>query len=695
MERYPVKKNDSLWSIARQFGVSVDAIAKANGLKGRQVHLIKIDQILLIPERTRTSPATKLDLRFRGIDFSTVTPQKVKVEHDGGIMDMTLDASQCLKLGIYDNAQGLKVWIQTPDKQLEEVFNAECVPLGTWALSIDSRMVKTDGQLQAKRGQTVDSTPGVKEAVTNNAKIGNGKMAKQETRVEAGAPTQGIATVFTGENLRLSPSNEKYRNLIVAAAKKYGLTPQSLAAMIDAEAAKHEKTGEWMEESNKGKPKKAQGLAQFLEAGWSAVYDYEKSLLHSDTKSMSLSARLAKRLVAKYAIDSAAAYAIINTESFEKQTGLAAAGLPPEDIAKLAYFLHHEGVLGARRVFGLADKLTQAQWRQRLAGQLGNDEAVVAKVLRQYNENAELAYKGWLFGYIDAKINVNHFVVTDGKGFQEKPRSMSEIVSSLKAAGAAPKPAKSAAPKSEAKTGIKPTPQPATKPSTPPAAKPAAKATPEPAPKSTAKSATEPSPANVTAQSQPTSAPTPAATESSIGNSEAKWHDPLAVCTLRTEGLGPTGARFGWTRKQGTKNHQGIDLVAVPGTPIYAVANGRIYRKPAPSTTYAYGDTLILEVGINDLPPAQAEIFRKINPNKQTIGFFYAHLSELPDKNLKHVNAGDIIGKTGESGNAKGMNTVAKGAHLHFEVRIEPFKTTTGLSNRADPLPFINNCTNR
>jgi murein DD-endopeptidase MepM/ murein hydrolase activator NlpD len=179
-------------------------------------------------------------------------------------------------------------------------------------------------------------------------------------------------------------------------------------------------------------------------------------------------------------------------------------------------------------------------------------------------------------------------------------------------------------------------------------------------------------------------------------NSESKWHDPLAVCTLRTAHLATKkGAMFGWTRSGGKKCHQGIDLAADPGTPIYAVADGTVYCKRAPGPEYAYGNTLILEVGINDLPPAQAAEFHRINPDSSTIGFFYAHLSEMWDNGGNPVKCGQIIGKKGSTGNAKNMTSVALGAHLHFEVRLHPQKTLPGLANRADPLPFIENCTNR
>lgn len=208
-------------------------------------------------------------------------------------------------------------------------------------------------------------------------------------------------------------------------------------------------------------------------------------------------------------------------------------------------------------------------------------------------------------------------------------------------------------------------------------------------------------------QPRQTSAPavnsSPASPASSGGGTT--WVDPLEICTIRTAHLkNKRSAEFGWTRNNGTKEHQGLDLAAEPGTPIRAVANGRIYMAKAPNAGYAYGNTLVLEVGLNDLPSQQAALFRRDNPGRESIGFFYAHLSEFQypithDSKGKvlpaTVHAGDIIGKTGCTGNAKGMDSIPLGAHLHFEVRQNALKRSAHLDNRVDPLPYIVNCTNR
>jgi murein DD-endopeptidase MepM/ murein hydrolase activator NlpD len=642
MNQYKVVEHDTLWKIAKRFGVTVHDLAVANNLKGKQLHLLHIDQMLLIPEKEAGgTPDSHIKLKFRGLDFKDVTPQRVKVAYDDREEEHDLKGNS-LSLAIQDHARGLKVWIEDLSKKMEAVLDLKVLPIGQWNLNLDSRQVKVEGELQKKKGSPTSSTDAVRKSTTHNAQLGNGQTAQAQTRVEAGKPVQGVATIYTEANLRLQPGNEQFRKYIIDAAKAHGLTPQSLAAMIHAEAAKVK--GVWQEKSNETSPTKAQGLAQFFKAAWKDVYADDSSLLYKDGQSWSETELLSKRLVARYAIDAAATYAKLNLKNFSRKSHYNVDSLSPEDKAKLAYLLHHEGLTGALRLVGIGDPLSRDAAQDLLEQQLGSSKEAKKKIdelLEQYNDDPRAAYKGWLLSYTDAKINVNNFVVEDKEKFLKAPRSAGEIL-----------------------TGLSSQPMPAPKPK------------PKPAAAIVAKPAAKPA------------ASTPAA-------GEAVWHDPLAVCTLRTAHLASkTGAKFGWTRQGGKRCHQGIDLVASPGTTIYAVANGVVHTAPAPNASYAYGHTLVLEVGIEDLPPAQAAACRKVNPGAKTIGFFYAHLSELPANRTLKVYAGDPIGKSGCTGNAKDMKTVALGAHLHFEVRKDALKKCGGLDNRVDPLLFIQNCTN-
>lgn len=151
-------------------------------------------------------------------------------------------------------------------------------------------------------------------------------------------------------------------------------------------------------------------------------------------------------------------------------------------------------------------------------------------------------------------------------------------------------------------------------------------------------------------------------------------HPPLKAGynVLRTARLASSeGAKFGMTRrkKDGTpRPHQGIDLAVPPGYRCYAVANG-IVRSVNKVNDNGYGLSVTIKISEN-------------------LFVFYAHLSSIFVKVGEKVKAGDIIGLTGYSGNAKNMQTMETGSHLHFEVRTTA-APGLGLENRLDPLNYI------
>ena len=113
------------------------------------------------------------------------------------------------------------------------------------------------------------------------------------------------------------------------------------------------------------------------------------------------------------------------------------------------------------------------------------------------------------------------------------------------------------------------------------------------------------------------------------------------VCPVR----GPVRIGQGWgaPRDGGRRRHQGIDLRAPAGTPLVAVADGRITRASNHERGLG-GITLWL---------------------KATSGtwFYYAH----NQRNLVHlgqrVRRGQVIAQVGASGNARGGPP-----HLHFQI---------------------------
>ncbi len=98
-------------------------------------------------------------------------------------------------------------------------------------------------------------------------------------------------------------------------------------------------------------------------------------------------------------------------------------------------------------------------------------------------------------------------------------------------------------------------------------------------------------------------------------------------------------------------SHTGVDIKVPVGTPVYAIASGVVYRTDYQKT--GFGKYIsIAHVGIPDPD----------NSGKKTTLFSnYAHLSQIDVKEGREIKAGQIIGKTGETG-------FATTPHLHFQI---------------------------
>ena len=177
------------------------------------------------------------------------------------------------------------------------------------------------------------------------------------------------------------------------------------------------------------------------------------------------------------------------------------------------------------------------------------------------------------------------------------------------------------------------------------------------------------------------------------------WYDPLKEMELaifmQSGGYSPYWSRFGYVRNG--SRHQGIDLFAVPGTPVYACCDAKIAKceTNVSETSKGYGKEIVLAVTgthanrlnkvIEDrikyyekvglLYSSQKEIlYDKVNPFKRdsdTIYIRYAHLSKIADGITKGsvVKAGQQIGFSGTTGVKKDTNLWGTHApHLHFEI---------------------------
>ncbi|HST37730.1 MAG TPA: M23 family metallopeptidase [Allosphingosinicella sp.] len=118
------------------------------------------------------------------------------------------------------------------------------------------------------------------------------------------------------------------------------------------------------------------------------------------------------------------------------------------------------------------------------------------------------------------------------------------------------------------------------------------------------------------------------------------------------------------------RDHQGWDLLAPVGTQCFAIADGMV------SDVYKstdYGQVVELSFRFKD----------------QKLFAAYAHLSEARVKKGEAVKQGQLVGLSGDSGNAANLNASEK--HLHFEIRTVS-RPGIGLGGRMDPTKVYGMC---
>lgn len=98
--------------------------------------------------------------------------------------------------------------------------------------------------------------------------------------------------------------------------------------------------------------------------------------------------------------------------------------------------------------------------------------------------------------------------------------------------------------------------------------------------------------------------------------------------------------------------HHGIDVAAPPGTPVRAMASGRVVHA---GWLGGYGLTVMLDHGGG-------------------LVTLYAHLAEIRVEPGRGVEGRDVVGLVGQTGNATGP-------HLHFEIRRR--------GRAEDPVPLL------
>lgn len=660
-----IKAGDTLWGISKKYKITVKELCRINSISAKKIHNLQIGQkIYLVEDENNIDKyETKLKIILMDLFFKPILNATIQLEFDGKTITKNTSNASFDNIFVEDHSKGLKVYFKNIQGNFDLIAHHKNLPIGTKILRLTSRKVKVKGTYYPKEGVAQDSTlnilkylksigkpiiNGVKDSIKNpsenpsraktvasSEKVQLPQDRNQQKRTENGNSTHIIASQFTEDNLLLKPVNNKYRTYIIKASKNHGFAPQALTAFMEAEAAK-KSTGEWNEKSY-NKKSKAAGLTQFLEGTWLEMCSNSNSLVGQYvTKHSNLSrqAKLDLRFDGEMSIDAAAAYAVHNFK---------ASKLPyqnlmePSAMAKFAYLLHHEGAGGTRQFVN--NSFSQDRAKHLLYNQMASKQA--DEILKRYNNDAKAAYGAWLRNYIDGHINIYQYVV-DKRKTSGINLSMDETIKLLKG-----------------------------------------QAIPKPAPKIPNSASMN----NLTREEKIKNIESLVQSRiNEVGGADG-WHNPLDICKLRTAGLANAkGATFGKVRDNGKKNHQGIDLQVNPGNTVYAVCSGTIVF--AKNTGGDYGKVIVLKVNISDLPDKQKKQAQKKITSKY-IYFFYAHLSDIKVNVDDVVDVGEKLGLSGATGNARAMTTIAKGAHLHFEVRSSAL-LGKGLVGRIDPIPFIN-----
>lgn len=167
---------------------------------------------------------------------------------------------------------------------------------------------------------------------------------------------------------------------------------------------------------------------------------------------------------------------------------------------------------------------------------------------------------------------------------------------------------------------------------------------------STGDSTTTSKSTTTTAKKSTTTTKKPAPKPDPVVDSSAGWVFPV-------QGPNSFVDSFGAPRSGG-RTHKGCDIMTARGTPLVAVVSGTI-RATNPSDSGLGGITIHLTGSDGNV-------------------YYYAHLSSIKSgiKSGVHVDAGQVIGAAGNTGNASGG-----AVHLHFEIRpgggsaINPYPT--------------------
>ena len=145
----------------------------------------------------------------------------------------------------------------------------------------------------------------------------------------------------------------------------------------------------------------------------------------------------------------------------------------------------------------------------------------------------------------------------------------------------------------------------------------------------------------------------------------ALWPRDASAAGLRGATLLPGGRISSPFGPRGSIFHQGIDVSAPTGTPIYAPVAGRVIAAYPDGEVSGYGNVVTIRSG--------------------NVGLLFAHMDSMAVRAGETVAAGQLVGRVGSTNSEGGFHT--SGPHLHFEVMAPAANIDHALAHYSGTVP--------
>nr|WP_267874739.1 LysM peptidoglycan-binding domain-containing protein [Massilia glaciei] len=313
---YEVVEGDTLSLIAVAFGVNVRALVKLNCInspisirKGQKLRIPDAEEIPMTPFDLKHKPiqidfSRLLALEFFDAANMPISGMNVAIHLDGKVEKYKTDANGKIPHITSDEKTVVQVHVEKTNLDWKKISEIQLENEATFArlispkIKLQSTMKVHNGPAQTARTDKPEPQAVATETLTRSA---NGNPVH---KIAMECPNQ--------ENLKLG-TNFKYRDIIIAAGKRSGFSPQAIAAIMNAEAATltvieyipkiNKKTklpilgkdgkvlmkkllrndGEW--DVNSASPaSSARGMTQFLDGSWIAQAVIDGSFVNSRAK---------------------------------------------------------------------------------------------------------------------------------------------------------------------------------------------------------------------------------------------------------------------------------------------------------------------------------------------------------------------------------------------------------------------------